>query len=224
MKLYKNEKRLFCCLCALLAAGLIVLIVSGAMLIKQSHYIKNGVESDFLISHTQTNEQGKEEYIATYIENGERVETVYKGVDKNTYIGETLKIYYMQDNPEKQVIVNGRNREQTAFKISCVESICVLALVLIIFLPLRRRTQLLENGSWKLCRVKSIEKQYFGRCRILCDSSEFPQRKKKPFYSMSVKKEWLPKKIKEQSLSVYYDENNPNRYYVKTDDFRGEEK
>ena len=220
MKLYKDEKILFVCLSVLLVAALAVTAVFAGILIKQSYYKKHAVEGDYLISYTQTSDSGREEYVASFIENGEVKQEVYTRADRNTYIGQTLKYYYLADNPAKHMVINPDGKEKLTLEISALVSAFLCIIMLVVFLPLRQRTKLLESGSWKLCRVKKVEKLSFGRCRILCDSSDFPALNKKPFYSSPVKRSALTKKIKEQSLSVYYDEKNPKRYYVKIDEFR----
>ena len=223
MKLYKNEKILLAVLSLLLVIAIAVTVYSGVILARQNYYMKNGVFTEYLISFVNTDDDGNESYVATYVANREYKEDIYKKADRKTYIGETLKMYYMESNPDDFIVIDGRNRENVAFPIGIISTVCLVGIMLLIFMPLRRRTQLLKKGEWKHCKVKEIEKLSFGRVRILCDSSAFAQRKKKPFYSFPFSKKLLPKKIKEQSLSVYYDGKNPNRYYVKIDDFTQED-
>ena len=216
-KYSKKEKTGFIILAALLVILLAVCLVSAVRFIKEESFKKNNEKDYIVLSSIDENEDGKKYYEAIYNVEGKSFSVPYRYGNKNDYIGETFALYYQKDNPENYLVDTGRNTALKLFLASLALSAIVLNVLLLIYIPVRQKYYLTENGKWKLCRVKKLEKLSFGRYCLHLDASDIARMKGKDFLTKGIKNEKLPKKIKEQSFSVYYNEKRPCSYYIDTD-------
>lgn len=216
-KYSKSEKTGFVILAVLLIAVLLVSIASAVVLLRNHSFKKRNLKDYIILNSVCEQEDGKKYYQAVYRVEGRELVTSYRYGNPNDYVGATFDLYYEKENPENILIDNGRNFTLKLFLFSVALAAVILNIMLLVYTPVRQKYYLTENGKWKLCRVKKLEKLSFGRYCLHLDASDIPRMKGKDFITKGIKKEKLPKKIKEQSFSVYYNEKRPCSYYIDTD-------
>ena len=145
-----------------------------------------------------------------YLANGNRYTVEYKFVDKDTYIGEEVNVYYNPENAEDIYI-----KTKTVWYVLVYLGLGLAAAETIAYLPLKKREVLYKNNVKAICRVIEIKPSWFTGKVIVCESSSVPGRTGKPFSSGSVNKKYA-KSVKNKSLTVYYHPKNPNIYIVDT--------
>lgn len=214
----KTTLRIICAvLIAALAAGLFTAVYSAAMLVSEKAYMNSAEHTYAVVSHLKENDKGTDDYILIYSAEGNSFEAVYDNATSRTYIGETLDVYYKQGNPEDFRIITDK-KYNYPLAIGVILSVFSLAILALLLVPVAVHKRLVKDGKWVMCKVTKLKKDGKGY-RIYCDSSKFKSRKGKPFVSGHVKKEKLPKNIKESSMTVYYSEKNPSVYFVDTRNF-----
>ena len=211
-----TSRKLICLILIILFAGGAFLTGYAGVMSAREKVIKENYIHDYsVVAYKQENSKGKDDYIFTYSVDGKLYEEVYNKANSKTYIGETLDFYYEADNPENYYIATGKLYKYLLIEGILVTVFAVVILALLIA-PVVIKHKLIKENKWAMCKVVKVKRNSKTTCRIYCDSSKFPKRKGKPFVSAPYKGK-LPKSIKEGSLMVYYNEKNPNFYYVETD-------
>lgn len=212
MKIRKSHKIISCLLAAVLVLSVALCAVSSVMLIRYKRFVANGEHTYAVVSHREEGADGVFYYVLSYYADSERIETPYKQADEDTYPGEDVEIYYSTQNPS-QYIPAGNKLMKSLLAVGIILTLCSAAAMCVILVPYILADRLIKSGKWAMCRVTKVKRD--GRLYVIyCDSSKFRSRKGKPFRSMGVEKEKLPKNIRESSMTVYYNEKNPNSYYV----------
>lgn len=212
----KTTLKLVCVLLiAVFAAGVFTAVYSSAMLAGEKAYISDAVHTYAVVSYIIKNDKGKDNCYIAYNAEGKSYEAVYDNATSKTKIGDTLELYYRQENPEDFRVID--KKYSFPFAIGIILSVFSLIILAFLIVPIAIHKKLVKNGKWAMCKVKKVKKD--GKAhRIYCDSSKFPKRKGKPFVSEAVYAS-LPKNVKESSMTVYYSEKNPNFYYVDVRNF-----
>lgn len=195
---------------SLMAINLVLVVLGSAFILSDKVFVKNAEKAKGYISHVEKQDDGKEKYIFTYFLNGEKYETEYKFVDKDTYIGDEMYFYYNPENAEDIYI-----KTTPVWYVLVYLGLGLAAAETIAYLPLKKREVLYKNNVKAVCRVIEIKPSWFTGKVIVCESSSVPGRKGKPFSSGSVNKKYA-KSVKNKSLTVYYHPKNPNIYIVDT--------
>lgn len=200
------------CICLLLTAILVCLAVFIGSLItvtKANEYMRTHERTFAVVAFKDEND----DFILQYSANSQSFDSVYRHPYPNTYIGETVEVYYESYNPEIYTTHSDSAFARRVLPTSAVIFAVLVFICLYIYIPLHNKYMLLENNVWKLCKVQKVKKLHFGRIRLIVDSSKFPQRKNKPFKSKAVKFDLL-KNIKNSTVTVYYKNDRASVYYV----------
>ncbi len=207
-KIVKNLDKIFITLTVI---NLIAVILGGVFLIKDNATVKKYEKTFGYVSKAEKTDDGKKQYILMYFADSQRFEVEYDYADSETYIGEQVAVYYDKENPEKIFVESSKVSYALLFA-----GIILAVIETALYLPMKKKTVLLNNGVRINCAVKGIKKAPFSRRKLLCDSSDVLKRKGKPFVSKSLSREYA-KTFNGKTVSVYYHAKKPNIYFVKTD-------
>lgn len=194
----------------LMAINLVLVVLGSAFIISDKSFVKNAQKTVGYVSHAEKQDNGKKKYTVMYFANGSQYYTDYGFADKNTYIGESVPMYFNTENPEEIFI-----KTATVWYVLLYLGIGLAAVEAIAYLPLKKREVLYKENLKAFCRVKDTKESWFTGKILVCDSSSVPERNGKPFLSGAVSKKYA-KSVKNKSVAVYYHAKNPNIYIVDT--------
>ena len=195
---------------SLMAINLVLVVLGSAFILSDRVFVKDAEKTKGYISHVEKQDDGEKKYMLFYFANGNRYTTEYKFVDKDTYIGEEMAVYYNPENAEDIYI-----KTNSVWYVLAYLGLGLAAAEAIAYLPLKKREVIYKNNIKAICRVIEIKPSWFTGKVIVCESSSVPERKGKPFLSGSVNKKYA-KSVKNKSMTVYYHPKNPNIYIVDT--------
>lgn len=195
---------------ALMAINLVLVVLGSVFIISDKRFVKNSEKTVGYISHAENQNNGKKKYILMYFANGAQYYTDYGFDTDDTYIGESVPMYFSNENPERIFI-----KTEVVWYVLLYLGIGLAAAEAIAYLPLKKREVLYKENLKAFCRVKETRESWFTGKILVCDSSAVPARKGKPFLSGAVNKKYA-KSVKSKSLAVYYHAKNPNIYIVDT--------
>jgi len=195
---------------ALMAVNLVLIILGSAFIISDKSFVKSSEKTIGYISRAEKQENGEKKYILMYFANGSQYNAEYGFDTEDTYIGESVPMYFSSENPEKIYI-----KTKTVWYVLLYLGIGLAAAEAIAYLPLKKREVLYKENLKAFCRVKETRDSWFTGKILVCDSSSVPERNGKPFLSGAVGKKYA-KSVKNKSVAVYYLAKNPNIYIVDT--------
>ena len=126
---------------SLMAINLVLVVLGSAFILSDKVFVKNAEKTKGYISHVEKQDDGEKKYMLFYLANGNRYTVEYKFVDKDTYIGEEVNVYYNPENAEDIYI-----KTTPVWYVLVYLGLGLAAAETIAYLPLKKREVLYKNN------------------------------------------------------------------------------